>query len=944
MRSALLILFLSAGMLVSQDRYYPFAIDQDGLTGAPDFSNLNHPLTAADRLFVRDGHFYRFGPDLQPNTGDDERVRLFGVNLAFGANFPAGDDAVRIAKRLRRLGVNVVRLHHMDSQPDNNPNNAGSILTTGPYPTLNPVAVARLRTFLNALRAEGIYADLNLHVGYTFRPAVDRVPELENGMTFPSQSKPLQMVLPELLDKQQQFARTLIGELGLQGDPVLGLVEINNESSLLSAWQTNQLDQYLTADYAAYWNQNWNSFLRGRYTSTSALQQAWGATEPDGPDLLNGQWSLEVHVPAQATLSRVIESDTPVTLVAISRGGAPVIAKQVGFSVSANAPYVAEVEMRAELPNGVARRIYWDIKQDVSPWRTEAGMTISVTNQWQHYRMAFQPSFAMDRIGRVGLSVENVDGLLSIRNCRLYPAGRRGLSASESLDNGTVAPVRAGEFGTIARTNDYLLFLADRDRHYLQSLLGAIRAATDVLVPVAGTQVGYGGLLNFDSHAGLDFADNHFYIDHYSFLNVAWDGRDWRIRDTDALATGLSAYLGMAVSRAAGLPYTVSEFNQPWPNTHSAALDPTLSVFAAFQDWDAIMHFAYSHGRNWDDGVPNGFNMNGDWTKFPGFGQAAWLFRSGAIQTGQQPVEVPVSSEDRLRAGRERRNGDIAGFLAAAFGFRAATAFTHPVRLSIDGASAVSATPGAVPYQAGTADFSYDPEQGLFTLQAPLAAGVFGQLGNQARTAGPLTVEPAASGRGYVAVLATALDGRPLSSSSQVLLSNPGYTLRSQPGIAPVREQALVKYPGTTDWWTLEQDRPEKPAGNLNGGVQPVWMQRVECYVTLQSNAPTIMVFPLDGGGNRQPALSGDDVQSVSGGFRIHLQGEGQALSPWYEIVDAALAWQNVSFDRSAAFRAPLAFTVNPVTTPLAEGQAGATHPQQRGSIHARAKTSRRQQ
>ena len=104
---------------------------------------------------MRDGHFYRVGRT-ERDTADDERVRLFGVNLAFGANFPEETDAVRIARRLRRLGVNLVRLHHMDSQPDSNPENAGSMLTTGPFPTLNPVAVERLREFLDALKAEGI--------------------------------------------------------------------------------------------------------------------------------------------------------------------------------------------------------------------------------------------------------------------------------------------------------------------------------------------------------------------------------------------------------------------------------------------------------------------------------------------------------------------------------------------------------------------------------------------------------------------------------------------------------------------------------------------------------------------------------------------------------------------------------------------------------------------
>ena len=135
------LLFLFASLCFSQDRFFPFTIDQDSLTGAPDFSFLNSPLTPADRLTVRDGHFYAAG----------QRVRLFGANIAFGGNFPEPADATRIAKRLRRLGFNLVRLHHMDSSPDRDPNNANSLLTTGPYPTLNPVSVARLRGFLDAL-------------------------------------------------------------------------------------------------------------------------------------------------------------------------------------------------------------------------------------------------------------------------------------------------------------------------------------------------------------------------------------------------------------------------------------------------------------------------------------------------------------------------------------------------------------------------------------------------------------------------------------------------------------------------------------------------------------------------------------------------------------------------------------------------------------------------
>src|SRR5580704_11580145 len=112
-------------------QFFPFAIDQDHLSGAPDLSSLNRPLAAGDRLKVCGEHFCR--------SSDGSRVRLFGVNFAFGANFPEPADAPRIAKRLRRFGVNLVRLHHMDSSPDRNPpdptKDQRSLLTTGPYPT-----------------------------------------------------------------------------------------------------------------------------------------------------------------------------------------------------------------------------------------------------------------------------------------------------------------------------------------------------------------------------------------------------------------------------------------------------------------------------------------------------------------------------------------------------------------------------------------------------------------------------------------------------------------------------------------------------------------------------------------------------------------------------------------------------------------------------------------
>jgi hypothetical protein len=879
-----LILGLAAALAATaQSRYYTFSIDQDGLSGAPDYSWLNHALEASDRVFVRDGHFFRVGGDLKPFTDDDERVTLFGMNLAFGANFPETGDAERVARRLRKLGVNLVRLHHMDTAPDHDAAAAGSLLMAAPYPTLNGVAVERLRTFVKALAQQGIYCNLNLHVGYTFDPERDGVPPAGVGM--PSQSKPLHIFYPRMVELLKEYAQSVVNALGLRDNPALAMVEINNESSLVDQWQRNRLDPWLGGNYRRVLAGMWNEYLARKYETSEALRAAWSGVE-DGPELLGDPWTLEVHNPAKA----VLEDAEGVATVRVTQGGAPVIVKRVGFSAAAGETYLAEVEVRADLGDGESRRVYWDVKQDVSPWKTAAGKTIEVTNGWQRFSLPVEPGFEMDGTGRFGLSVEAVNAPVQVRNATLHTAGQRGLGPGESLEDRTAALVTEKELATEARLNDWIEFLAATDRAYLDGMLAVVREAAGDRVPVAGTQMGYGGLMNLDSHASLDYYDNHFYVDHYNFPHAAWDGRDWRIRDLSSPATGLASFLNMAAARPGGHPYTVSEYNQPWPNTHSAEIGPALAVFGAFQDWDSIMHFAYAHGRNWDDGVPNGFNLNGDWTKFPGAGQSAWLFRSGAIRAGLEPVDIPAGGQLRLRATREKRNGDIAAFLSSAFGYDPAAALAHRVRLSLESADGLAESVKATeaPYQPDTGEFTFDKERQLFLVHADGAAGVFGPLPEgEAVEAGAIRVRRGESSRGYAAILVTPLDGRTIVESSRLLLSNPGYTLRSQPGARPAQPQQMVRYPDSEEWWTIqpEPSHASKPSGNLNGGQGPVWMERVHAFVRLKTTATKLTVYPLDGSGGRLEALDESRVVAAEGGFEIHLQADGDAWSPWYEIV-----------------------------------------------------------
>jgi len=872
---------LAAGVAFAQPALVPFSIDQDRLAGAPDFSFLNQPLTPADRLFVRDGHFYRAGPDHQANTSDDERLRLFGVNLTFDANFPQGADAARVARRLRKLGINLVRLHHMDTQPDSVAANARSLLTTGPYPTLNPNSVPLLRAFLEALKADGIYINLNLHVGYTFRPGVDGVPAIPPGATFPTQSKPLHIFHPRLVELQVRFTEQVLEALDLRDDPALAMVEIDNESSLVREWQAGNLDGNLYPEYRAELGRQWNAWLQARYSTTEQLAAAWRELDQEGPELLvNGDfaqglnpWRMEIHAPSQAGAQVVEDSGAPAAQVSVSQTGGFIFLKQVGFSLTRGAPYQAVFEARADLPAGQTRSVTFDVKEDVSPWRQVTNRAVTLTNQWQRFTVGFEPVLAMDGIGRFAVNLDSAAGRVLVRNCSLRRAARRGLAASESLEAGNVALVGEREVAAPARASDYLTFLAETDRAYLAAMRLAVRSRIPWPVPIAGTQMGYGGLLNLDSHREMDYQDNHFYVDHYNFPNVPWDGRDWRIRNTSAVGTGLTSLQSMAAAREAGKPYTVSEFNQPWPNTQAAETLPVVAAFAAFQDWDSVMYFAYEHSRTWDAGVGHGFNLNGEPHKLAQVGQAAWLFRTGAVRPGRNPVAIPLSLAARLQAGRERRNSAIPAFLQALYGYDPNTAFVHPVSIY----SSESARPPelprlTLPLVADTGELAYDPAERIFKIHSEHAAGLIGYLGQRRHSVGPLSVELGPGGRGFAVILLTPLDGAPLARSRRLLLTSPGYTLRSQPSGDP---QRLVNYPAAADWFTLEPEPGSaRPSGNLNGGLSPVWMEVVEGRITLDLATTQMVVFPLDSTGARGELAA---VEATS--FRL------TGATPWYEVV-----------------------------------------------------------
>ena len=177
------------------------------------------------------------------------RVKFVGVNIsASGARATAKPhnspwprtpaEAAATASRLADLGINGVRVMRLI-----NPAPLGLLNAEGT--ALDPDAVEVFTRFVRALKAHNIYLTISFWNGDDdFIPGHPGFPEngaqTAFGATDPAFARLLQSQMDLVLMVDIDPAKA--GVQPLIADPVLALVEINNENSLVEAWTSGRID------------------------------------------------------------------------------------------------------------------------------------------------------------------------------------------------------------------------------------------------------------------------------------------------------------------------------------------------------------------------------------------------------------------------------------------------------------------------------------------------------------------------------------------------------------------------------------------------------------------------------------------------------------------------------------------------------------------------------
>jgi len=230
----------------------PFVMDHRAARTSPaDVSFLlDAPAGKTGFVRIRDGHLVK---------PDGSRLRLWGVHLTDWSRgsvlLPEKDDIPMWAATLARYGINCVRLHFLDLDAPR-----GIIAADGTdSQRFDAQQLDRLDFLVSELKRRGIYVDLNLNVGRSYKPG-DGVPDVDRIRW----GKGLVLFDPRLIALQKDYARQLLTHRNpytnteYRNEPAVAIVEILNENGLYVGFNapTSFYNEELTAQYNAWLERN----------------------------------------------------------------------------------------------------------------------------------------------------------------------------------------------------------------------------------------------------------------------------------------------------------------------------------------------------------------------------------------------------------------------------------------------------------------------------------------------------------------------------------------------------------------------------------------------------------------------------------------------------------------------------------------------------------------
>ena len=811
-------------------------------------------------------------------TADGERLRFYGVTIQYSGCLPDSATAVSTARRLRALGVNMVRFAGFDYTPAP----TISIFAAGTRTdALDPERMRRFDWFVHQLKQQGIYSVLTFYTAWHPRP--------DDGVRQ-SDSVGWAARMPIFFDRTvQQIHRTMIRRVlehvnaftgvAYKDEPAIPYILALDDPSLAAYWlyskdvSRENINGSVTvgSQHVTHIDSLFVAWIKSKGVMTdAALNDRWrtmpSSTDnrlknPGFEDPFSAAWVLGVNTGGGAQAVEQLSdagAKEGTTCYRLRIGKLSESRQSFEINVSQDvSPLPRDKRYRISFwarttPQRGSRSMLVFVYNRTYPYNSYGLSTeVSLTSEWKQYDFTFTSTSTDEATANLSFFCGADSGDVYLDDVRFVEVGHVGLEPNESIAAGRVRRNLFWEEDVSpARMRDVAGFY----REQLKGLLDGVRSLVRDTLKSPLLLCPGGRFLSFWEMAAADAYD-------------ITSSTEWRSTQLPLFGETYGAGLYThAQSSQAGKPHVVHHTTVQFPRSYQQDMMAYMPSYAALHDWDGVVQGVFTSSpesaasRVDSAQIWELYNKPNVLALMP---STALRFRRGdvvpstktvAITVADQALDYPrkyiqafyldVSTDARLplyrRVEMQRSTAPQGSFLP----HREVSALTADVDIRA--------------MDAENEQLFWNADLGVHRVVTPKSISLSGRLQGEIHELGSIRVEQTA-GAAYAAFTLTSLDTASLEASSRALMVVATRALNEGAEFDPVTNE-LSRY-----------------------GRGQTQMEGAAMRITMPSAGADSLIVRALGADGRPTGWARSVAASAMGRFSFSINTR-EAASPWYDV------------------------------------------------------------
>ncbi|MBN1183647.1 MAG: hypothetical protein JXB49_15255 [Bacteroidales bacterium] len=432
----------------------------------------------------------------------------------------------------------------------------------------------------------------------------------------------------------------------------------------------------------------------------------------------------------------------------------------------------------------------------------------------------------------------------------------------------TIPILKMGNVFPKTALNDFLQFLEDTESYYWTEMYNYIKQDLKAKPPVSGTQLDYSPP---HIQALLDYIDIHKYWSHPQGGWISPTANEpWTIENDPMVNTMGDIKNCLAIKRVNNKPYTISEYNHPYPNQFGAEGHPILCIYGRLQGWDGVFQYSYNHYVNDFEPQANPwcfFDCIARTDVLAHFPACAAIFLRGDVQESKESIIAAVDIEKYREWLADHRT---VSFDIGSLGFDTRLSLVHKTALDFKGKGIKPDDAPRLP--ADQKVFISDTEEITWNTEKPDASYLVVNTANTKLFTGFPEGRTIEMGNVHLNIGKTRLNWATVSLVS-----------RKATGFGDQGKPTNILLAATGD--SGNSGRIIKALGGYkitltDSGSAPVLVEGIPARIIIPSNNKKTKFFALDSNGDRKKEIP--VKMAKGGGSKIILKPEYETI--WYEI------------------------------------------------------------